>query len=120
MDSLIDQYLVRHPDFEYPVRGGHSVVLALTDQMNPWLVDRCGGVGWFWMLMVDAARSWFDLNEDSFELRYLRARIDEAGAMVTQALPRVCSTDNYHWQQRQLINEAWQEFLQWTSGGKKE
>jgi hypothetical protein len=117
MNALIDSYLAQHPDFKYPERSRHPAVLALTVDMNAWLVDECGGIGSFWSLMVDSAKSWFDPSEESLELKYFHARLSASCAMMGQALPHVSSIDDFYWQQGQLLERAWQDYVDWKKRG---
>ena len=60
IDLLVTEYLTRHPNFAYPESGDrHPSILAIGEQMQPWLIDVLGGPSGYWVAMLDCAKEWF-------------------------------------------------------------
>jgi len=57
LEALIEDYRRAHPEFQPPEKSDHPIVLALTTDMNPELIDRCGNIVIFWDLLLDAQPS---------------------------------------------------------------
>ena len=75
LEELVEEYRQAHPEFQAPDKSDHPIVLALTKDMNPYLVERCGNIVVFWDLLLDAAMEFFDPAEETLEFRYFRARL---------------------------------------------
>lgn len=75
LEALIEDYRCAHPEFQPPEKSDHPIVLALTTDMNPELIDRCGNIVIFWDLLLDAAIEYFDPSDESLEFNYFRSRL---------------------------------------------
>lgn len=83
LEALIEDYRRAHPEFQPPEKSDHPIVLALTTDMTPELIDRCGNIVIFWDLLLDAAIEYFDPSEETLEFKYFRARLSTGGGMAT-------------------------------------
>jgi|GEM_PF-3666679 len=81
--ALIEEYRRAHPEFQMPEKSDHPMVLALTSEMNPYLVERCGNIVIFWDLLLDAAMAYFDPPEETLEFKYFRARLMTGSGLAT-------------------------------------
>lgn len=103
LETLINEYQQSHPEFQPPEKSDHPIVLALTSEMNPWLIDRCGNIVIFWDLLLDAAIEYFDPSDEVFEFKYFRWRINTNGGMATGTIHQ----DGFH--------AIWQRYRAWTT-----
>ena len=58
IDTLVAQYLAIYPDFVDPQAGDrHPCILAIGDQMQPWLIDSVGGAHPYWRAMASTGEN---------------------------------------------------------------
>ena len=82
LEALVEEYRQAHPEFQAPDKSDHPIVLALSKDMNPCLVERCGNIVVFWDLLLDAAMEFFDPAEETLEFKYFRARLMTGSGMA--------------------------------------
>mgnify|MGYP005855048019 CR=1 FL=1 len=105
LEALIDDYRRAHPEFQPPEKSDHPIVLALTTDMNPELIDRCGNIVIFWDLLLDAAIDYFDPLEDSLEFNYFRSRLFTGSGMAAGTI------------HDEGFSAIWQRYRKWIEGG---
>tara|TARA_R110002049_G_scaffold132773_2_gene291969 strand:+ start:167 stop:502 length:336 start_codon:yes stop_codon:yes gene_type:complete len=60
INNLINQYLSNHPELEcLDEEYMHPSVLALHEDIKPWMIDELGSAYELWKLLLDAAKEWF-------------------------------------------------------------
>jgi len=75
IEKAIKEFLEVNPSFEPPKVSQHPSVLALTNEMQPALIEKFGGLVPYWENMLIGMKKWFTPNEDSLEYKNFRSRL---------------------------------------------
>jgi hypothetical protein len=80
IETLVSEYLWTHPTYTYPPNGNkHPCVLALSNNVEPWMIDRLGDIADYLRAMLAAAREWFPSGVRTMEFRYFAYRFEVVG-----------------------------------------
>jgi len=88
IESMVTEYRRLHPDFHYPPEEYcHPSVLAMHNEIQPWIVHSLGGPWHYWLLMLEAAKAWFPDKAETKLGRLFCVRLEIEYATFWQGKP---------------------------------
>ena len=89
LEDLIQEYLLLHPDYRYPLSGDRHPAILCLGSMKSWLIARKGGPVSFFRTVLEAAKFWFPPGCGSREFKIFCVLFEGEGNIAWEGRPEL-------------------------------